>query len=275
MKPIEDFFNSIVSLPSLPKVVQEVMRMLDSEDVDINILANTIEQDAVIAAKVLKMANSSFYGVTRAVKNIDDAVAILGLAKIRSLVLACGVTGAFTEVPSLDLKRFWRHSLVAASISREIAKQLGKESEVPYIAGLLHNIGDLLIHLVFPVTSSEVDDLCLGVSTEKRQAVEREVIGLDHCQIGEELAIRWSFPHEIARALRYYATPMDKNACEVSLIVYAAVHVAHGLERGDAADSIVDSLNPDVSTYLNVRRDEWVAQIARYRDLIDEASAMI
>ncbi|WP_036300831.1 HDOD domain-containing protein [Methylotenera sp. L2L1] len=275
MKPIEDFFNSIVSLPSLPKVVQDVMRMLNSDDVDIHMLASTIEQDAVIAAKVLKMANSSFYGVTRAVKNIDDAVAILGLAKIRSLVVACGVTGVIANVLGLDLKRFWCHSLVAASISREIAKQLGKDAEVSYLAGLLHNIGDLLIHLVFPVTSAEVDALCADVSAEARQAVEREVIGLDHCQIGEELAIRWSFPQEIARALRYYATPMDKSACEISPVVYAAVHIAQGLERGNAAGSIADSLDADIMSRLNVSGEEWLVSIERYRSFLAEANAMI
>jgi len=275
MKPIEDFFNSIVSLPSLPKVVQDVMRILNSDDVDIHMLASTIEQDAVIAAKVLKMANSSFYGVTRAVKNIDDAVAILGLVKIRSLVVASGVTGVIANVPGLDLKRFWRHSLVAASISREIAKQLGKDAEVSYLAGLLHNIGDLLIHLVFPVTSAEVDVLCADVSAEARQAVEREVIGLDHSQIGEELAIRWSFPQEIARALRYYATPMDKNACEISPVVYVAVHIAQGLERGDAAGSIADSLDADIMSRLHISGDEWPASIERYRGFLAEANTMI
>jgi HD-like signal output (HDOD) protein len=275
MKPIEDFFNSIVSLPSLPKVVQEVMRLLSSDEVDIHILASTLEQDAVIAAKVLKMANSSFYGVTRAVKNIDDAVAILGLAKLRSLVVACGVTGAITHVPGLDLKRFWCHSLVAASISREIAKQSGEDVEVAYIAGLLHNIGDLLIHMVFPATSAEVDALCADVSAEQRQAVEREVIGLDHCQIGEELAIRWSFPQEIARVLRYYATPLDNSACTVSPIVYAAVHITQGLARGDAADIIADGLNADIVLRLHINSDEWLASIERYRGFLAEANAMI
>jgi HD-like signal output (HDOD) protein len=275
MRPIEDFFNSIVSLPSLPKVVQEVMRMLNSDDVDIHLLGSTIEQDAVIAAKVLKMANSSFYGVTRAVKNIDDAVAILGLAKIRSLVVACGVAGAIANVPGLDLKRFWCHSFTAASISREIAKQLGKDAEVSYIAGLLHNIGDLLIHLVFPVTSAEVDALCVDVSAERRQVIEREELGLDHCQVGEELAIRWSFPQEIARALRYYATPMDKAACEISLVVYVAVHIAQGLARGDAADVIANGLDADMMSRLSVSGDGWLASIERYRGFLAEANAMI
>jgi putative nucleotidyltransferase with HDIG domain len=275
MQSVEDFFNSIVRLPSLPKVVQEVMQMLSNDNVDINQLASIIEQDAVIAAKVLKMANSSFYGVTRAVKNIDDAVAILGLAKLRSLVIASGVTGAIVHVPGLDLKRFWSHSLLAASISRDIAKQLGRDAEVAYIAGLLHNIGDLLLHLVSPEVSLQVDALCVGARTEKRRLAERDVIGLDHCQIGEELALRWGFPSEISRALHYYATPLDKGACGVAPVVYIAVQIAQGLVRGDEGNAIVASLSPEVIQHLQFRVDAWALLIERYRGLLQEANAMM
>jgi len=275
MQSVEDFFNSIVRLPSLPKVVQEVMQILSNDKVDINQLASLIKQDAVIAAKVLKMANSSFYGVTRAVKNIDDAVAILGLAKLRSLVIASGVTGAVANVPGLDLKRFWIHSLLAASISRDIAKQMELDAEVAYIAGLLHNIGDLLLHLVSPAMSAEVDALCADTCSEQRCLVERDVIGLDHCQIGEELALRWSFPTEISRVLHYYATPLDKNACAIAPVVYIAVQITQGLVRGDDADTISLSLNAEVAQHLKLSADAWQTSIEHYRGLLQEANAMM
>ena len=275
MQSIEDFFSSIVSLPSLPKVVQEVMQLLNADDVDINQLAKVIEQDVAIAAKVLRMANSSFYGVTRGVKNIDDAIAILGLAKLRSLVIASGVTGAISSVPGLDLKRFWSHSLLTASISREIAKQLELDAEVAYLAGLLHNIGDLLLHLVSPAVSTKVDALCVDASSEKRCLVERDLIGLDHCQIGEELALRWDFPSEISHALHYYAAPLDKSACAIAPVVYVAVHIAQGLVRGDEANVIVAAGNPAVAQRLKLSVDSLHAAIERYRGLLQEANAMI
>lgn len=275
MQSIEDFFNAIASLPSLPKVVQEVMQLLGKENVDINQLAKVIEQDAVIAAKVLRMSNSSFYGVTRAVKNIDDAIAILGLARLRSLVIASGVTGVIGDVPGLDLKTFWSHSLVAASISREIAKQLGLDAEVAYLAGLLHNIGDLLLRLVLPIPSAEVDAVCADASLAQRCLVERDVIGFDHCQVGEALALRWDFPTEISRVLHYYATPLDKNACAVSPVVYVAVQIAHGLVHGDDTNAIATALNAGVLERLQLNEVAWQTAIERYRDLLQEARAMI
>lgn len=275
MQSIEDFFNSIVSLPSLPKVVQEVMQLLGKDNVDINQLAKVIEQDAVIAAKVLKMANSSFYGVTRAVKNIDDAVAIMGLAKLRYLVVASGVTEAMVNVPGFDLKRFWSHSLVAASISREFAKPLALDAEVAYLAGLLHNIGGLLLYLASPKQAAEIDGLCIDACAERRCSVERDVIGLDHCQVGEELALRWDFPTEISRVLHYYATPLDKRACAVASVVYVAVHIAHGLVRGDDVHAMASALNVEVLQRLKLSEADLQYSIEHYGDLLQEASAMM
>lgn len=275
MASVDDFFNSIAKLPSLPKVVQEVMQMLDSEGLTINELAHAVEHDAVISAKVLKLANSSYYGVTRAIKTIDDAIAILGLSKLRTLVIASGVTGSFTNIAGFDLKKFWRHSLVTASISRELAKVFAKDTEVAYIAGLLHNIGELFIHMVFPQVSAEVDGLCHGLTVEERQVVEQAKFGLDHCQVGEEIANHWNFPSEISRVLRYYATPLDKKASDIAPIVYMAAHIASCLERGEEAKGITESLNAEVAKTLQIDRFEWLERIETYRGLVKEAEAFL
>ncbi|MDO9365808.1 MAG: HDOD domain-containing protein [Methylotenera sp.] len=275
MTSIDDFFNSIENLPSLPKVVQEVMQMLGSEDLAIKALARKVEHDAVISAKVLKLANSSYYGVTRAIKTIDDAIAILGLSKLQTLVIASGVTSAVTQLPGLDLKRFWRHSLVTASVSREIAKAIGQDTEVAYIAGLLHNIGVLLMTMVLPQTSVEIEALYSGGTVEERQKIEQAKMGFDHCQLGEELANRWNFPGEISRTLRYYATPLDKNASGMAPVIYAAVHIATGLERGEEAKDIAETLSKEVVKILKLDETEWMDRIEFCRGLVSEADAFI
>ena len=275
MNPIDDFFNSIVTLPTLPKVVQEVMQMLDRDEVSLNPLARTVEHDAVIAAKVLKMANSSYYGATRAIKTIEDAIAILGLSKLRTLVIASGVTNAVAPMSGLDLQRFWRHSLVTAAISREVATALGRDAEVAYIAGLLHQIGSLLIQMVFPRISAEVESASGNLGVEARQRLEHDTIGLDHCQIGEELANRWNFPREISLILRDYAKPLDKSACELAPVVYVSAHIASGLERNENAAHIANNLNADVMTMLNMDKAEWADRIEAYRGLVKEAEAFI
>lgn len=275
MKPVEDFFSSIVNLPSLPKVVQEVIQLLNNDDVDIHALARKVERDVVISAKVLRLSNSSYFGVTHTIKTVDDAISILGLSKLQTLVIASGVTGSVTNIPGLNLNKFWRHSLVTASLSRELAKVFKKDTEVAYVSGLLHNIGELLLHMVFPQAAANVDSFCHGASVEERQGVEHTTIGLDHCQVGEELAKRWNFPPEITRVLRYYATPLDKNACDMAPIVYMAAHIAFCLEHGEEAKHVAETINVEVAKVLGVDRIEWIDRIESYRGLVNEAEALI
>lgn len=123
MKLMDDFFEQTHNMPMLPKVVQEVMELLATDDVDIKPLADKINHDQVLTARVLRMANSAYFGFSRKVGTIEEAVSLIGLAKLETLVVASGVTSAFTAVPGLDLKRFWQHSLVTASIARELAKE--------------------------------------------------------------------------------------------------------------------------------------------------------
>lgn len=275
MRPVDQFFQSLVSLPSMPKVVQEILALLNSDEIVISDVSAKINHDAVIAAKVLRMANSSYYGATRSIKTVDDAIAMIGLNKLHTLVVASGITGMFTLIPGLDLRKFWRHSLVTASVSRELAQHFGYDPELAYISGLIHNIGTLLIHLVFPEASEKVDAVCQGASVEERRVVEHNTIGLDHCEIGEELAKRWNFPDEIQRVIRYYATPLEPQATELAPIVYMAAHIAFCLEHREEAKHIAETLNPAVSNKLGIDKIEWIDRIEGYRGFVAEAEAYI
>ncbi|PKO46760.1 MAG: histidine kinase [Betaproteobacteria bacterium HGW-Betaproteobacteria-22] len=275
MKTISEFFDAIEHLPTLPKVVQDVMQMLADEDVDINALAKVVQCDAVISAKVLQMANSSFYGATRTIKTIDDAIAILGTSRLKSLVVASGVMSAITHVDNLDLRQFWRQSLLAANISRALAIDLGKDAEVAYISGLLHNIGGLLMHMVMPETSIEVDALCRELSADKRQFIERQLLGLDHCQIGEALAIRWNFPSEISHVLRDYATPSHQHVTGLVVVVYLAVHITQGLTQGAAEVDILQNLNAEIIESLGLQSEGWLNRIEAYRELASATELFI
>lgn len=282
---IEAFFNSVAHMPSLPKVVHEVMQMLADDNVEVSALALVVQRDAVIAAKVLKMANSSYYGLTRTIKTIDDAIAILGLSKLKTLVIASGVLGTVTHVDNLDLKAFWRHSLVTASVSRDLATYFKQDAEMAYIAGLLHNIGGLLIHMVHPETSLEIDALCEGMSADKRQFIERQLIGVDHCEISEALANRWNFPSDLSRVLRDYATALDKGASDMAAIVYLAVNIAYRLQHGDTAQMIAESLDAETADAANTNVQlvkrlgggnvDWIARMMSFESFVQEAEALL
>jgi putative nucleotidyltransferase with HDIG domain len=272
MNVIDNFFDKINNLPMLPKVVQEVMQLLGNSEVDIKALANKINHDQVLAARVLRMSNSAYFGCSRTIKTIEDAVGLIGLQNLKSLVIASGVTATFTEVPGMDLKRFWQHSLVTASIARQLARELRLDAETAYIGGLMHSVGQLPMHLVFPAASAQVEEACRGRSVLERMSIEQSIMGLDHCQVGEVLAKLWNFPEEILHLIRYYAEPFSEHASKISRVIYAAVHIASDLEADKAPSYIAETMDFEVAKALSLDdTDDFIERIESYRGFVSEA----
>lgn len=275
MNVLENFFEKIASLPMMSKVIREALIMLESDDVDANKLIHVLSQDQVLTAKVLRLANSSYYGRVGTVKNINDAISVTGLRNLKTLVIASGITAAFTKIPGFDLARFWRHSLITANIAREIAKELRQDTETTYISALMHSIGQLPIHLVYPAAGAEIDDTCHGKSILERKNVEHTKLGIDHCMIGAELAKRWNFPAEIQRAIQYYADPLNENACGLAPIIYMAAHIAHDLESNESAEKTASTLNPVIVNKLNIELTDLPKKIEAYKAFLAEADSVL
>lgn len=275
MNVIDNFFEQLHTMPMLPKVVQEVTQLLNSDDVDVKELSDKINHDQVLSARVLRMSNSAYFGCSREVSTIEDAIALIGLAKLKTLVVASGVTSAFTSVPGLDLKRFWQHSLITASVARELAKEQGLDADTAYIAGLMHTVGQLPIHMVFPKAGEEIEASCQGKSVLERHNVEHAILGLNHNQIGEKLAKKWNFPEEISRVIRYYTDPFNDGACVLAPVVYAAAHIAFDLEAGKEADAIAETLNEEVAATFPFDVSAFSERIEDYRAYVAEAKSYL
>ena len=147
---INDIAAGKVELPTIPRVVQQVAEALRDPNVDARKIGETLAQDPVLSAKVLRLANSSFFGGQRSMASIDAAVALIGTQALGRLVLAGGVAGSFGPVPGIDLPTFWRDSLIAATAAQKLASRLGAEVEEAYISGLLHGTGPLILCKTYP-----------------------------------------------------------------------------------------------------------------------------
>lgn len=276
MNVIDDFFEQLQTMPMLPKVVQEVTQLLNAEDVDVKALADKINHDQVLSARVLRMANSAYFGCSRSVSTIEDAIDLIGLAKLKTLVVASGVTSTFTSVPGLDLAQFWQHSLMTASVARQISEELDLDADTAYLAALMHTVGQLPIHLVFPAAGALIEEACKGRSVLERNSVEHTILGMDHNQVGEKLAERWNFPEDISRVIRYYTEPLNERACVLAPVVYAAAHIAFDLEAGKEAGYIAETLNTDVATQLGYLDLPALAEtIDSYRGYVAEARSYL
>ncbi|WP_348675594.1 HDOD domain-containing protein [uncultured Abyssibacter sp.] len=200
-------------LPTVPKVVHELMSSFQQEDVETARIAGLIETDPVISAKVLRLANSAYFHRSRSIGSISDAVMHLGFERVRNLVVGCGLIGSMQTPPGMDKPGFWRHAVFTAVASRELAK-LGQKSassetvepEMAFAAGIIYPVGELLLRWAKPMELFQLDG-CEPYCTPARAESERKIVGLDFASTSALLADHWKFPKELSDGLRAAGDP--------------------------------------------------------------------
>jgi putative nucleotidyltransferase with HDIG domain len=276
MKPLEKIFSQTQVLPTIPKVVHELIQSLNNEDADIGKLARSVSQDQVISARVLRLANSSYYGSSRKVASIDDAVTLVGLNQLRILVIACGMAGSFVKVPGVDLGQFWKHSLLTAMLARILAKDLGGANpEVAFTGGLMHGIGILLIHNAFPDLASQVSAAARDGIVATRVAAERELLETDHCEVGMELAKRWNFADEIKNAIHFYHNPLLDGADSYAMMTFIASVIAQMLVKPEQIEVLRTKMSHELSQAVLQRIGSFEERLEKYGYLTEAANAVL
>lgn len=265
---LEEILADIRQLPSLPAVVGELIRTLDNESAGIEQLAEGIAKDQSLAARALRVANSPFYGIQHKVASIHDAIVILGFRAVGSLVMAASVTSYFKPPPEVDFDptRFWRHGIGVALCARALAREVGLDTETAFTAGLLHDIGVLMLLTTRPEHYAAV----LAARHERDCALveaERDLLGFDHAAAGAALAERWRLPDEIARAVAQHHAPEPGRDAAARLSLADVVHVAnalaHALDLAGDPDALVPGL--DAAAWRRIGLAE-----RRLRDLLPD-----
>jgi putative nucleotidyltransferase with HDIG domain len=226
--------SAIQDLPALPAAVLELLRALGSDTIETGTLAAKISHDQALTAKTLRLANSSFYGVSRHVTSVPDAIAVLGLRTVRTLVTTAALAGSFKPpaCEGFDFPGFWRHAIRSAVAAKLVAKAIGADAETAFTAGLLHDIGQLALASSFATRFAAVLRLRTTNEIELCEA-ERALLGIDHPALGALLAERWHFPGEIVEAIgAHHARTLRGNAVALADIVYVAGTLAHLLGLG-------------------------------------------
>ena len=226
-------------LPAMPLVVQEVMSSFRNANVGSAIMAHKIEFDQGLSARVLRVANSSFYGLSREVGSIQDAVTVLGFDTIRSLVVTAGFTRAFAATADdlFDRHAYWMRSFRVATYTEALAQCLGGVRQLSFTSGLFHDVGQLVLSICIPEKFADilVQQKTSGLSLIE---VEQSVLGFDHAEIGAEMAKRWKFPHEIENAIHFWCTPEHEPFEPIAGMLYVAVSIENGL----SGDALMNSL---------------------------------
>jgi putative nucleotidyltransferase with HDIG domain len=203
----EIFLEDIKDLPTLPTVVAQVMITLNQPKSSARDLERLIAYDEAITAKILKLANSAFYGLPGKVNSLNRAITILGFNTVRSMVLTIGVVNKFTgnsRNEYFNRGDFWEHSLSVAVASKLLAHKEGAiNPDEAHVAGLLHDLGKMIFDLIRPAAYREALVRMHELNMDERDA-ERASIGFSHDEVGAMIADKWRFPEFIRETAAFH-----------------------------------------------------------------------
>ena len=225
---IEKILGSIKQLPAFPVTIQRVTELLRNDDYSVNDVANVIKYDQALAANILKISNSAYFGSRQKIKTIQDAVIQLGQKQLIRAVQTAGVSRYFNKNAKgygKDAKELWEHSIAVAVMSQILSQQFfNREDAVLYTAALIHDIGKLVMGVYVEESSEKIFQLVAKQGFSFLEA-EEEVIGINHAELGGRIADYWRFPLEIRNAIAYHHRPdlLEKEAeNNMPSIVYLA-----------------------------------------------------
>ncbi len=230
------------ALPSLPEVVNYLIRVLNDETTDVDTVAHHINSDPAIVARLLAAANSAASGLSTRIHSAKQAFLVLGADRVVSIILASALTYRFDIRNSgFDGRMLWRHSLGVATCARVLAEQTGTNPDLAFTGGLLHDIGQLLMYIASPVNYLQALDLRHKNDVPLIMA-EREVFGYDHAEAGRTLAHAWKLPDEIADAIAAHHEP-DESDSEIGYLTHVSEVLSHALDLGEQPDNRVPDLS--------------------------------
>ncbi|HEY7772116.1 MAG TPA: HDOD domain-containing protein [Marinagarivorans sp.] len=244
----DTLFSNATRLPSIPKIVQELIESFDNPNADMDKIAANVAQEPALTAKLLRVANSAHYGLPRQVSSVQDATIIMGFPAVRTLVMASGMVDSLEMPASLNKRQFWLNAFEVAGCAKWLCKfRKGIDANTAFTAGLIHTIGQLLMYAADPAKADVVQaKVNIG---ENRSAAEADVFGYDHCEVGAELAKRWKFPEVINTGLKFQNHPKNATpASEIATLIYLAKHVVNHKKANPSAEELITSLPEEIQT---------------------------
>ena len=267
---INDIAAGRVELPTIPRVVQRLIAALRDPDVDARKIGEALSQDPVLSAKVLRLANSSFFGGQRTVASIDAAVALIGMQALNRLIVACGVSTSFKAIPGIDLPSFWRDALVAATAANKLAPRLQADPEEAYVCGLLHATGHLILCQTYPDIADFMFTGFAVVRGAELAAVELGAFGIDHAAVGALWVESLGFPQSVADAIRNAAQPLCDTHGPLDLALRSACALAAAVAQKDSAEVALAALPPSVGARLTAADGTPDAAFGKLYDALQE-----
>jgi len=246
--------NRIKDLPPMPKIIYKARQVMANPMSGFKEIAEVIETDQAIAAKVLQVSNSAYYGLSGMVSSIHQATVVLGhktLEQLITMVSATSLLGSHLKGYRMGSGTLWQHSLAVALCSRLIAKDRAPAMENDaFSVGLIHDAGKLALDRYLLERKVQVDQaLTAGVNFLE---VEKQVLGFDHTELASELCAKWKLPENHVSAMRYHHNPGASNGNQLAYIIHTANHIAQQSGIGSSMDATLYELDPEALAFLSL-----------------------
>ena len=250
--PAAKLASKVTQLTSFPDVAFRINDMVSDENCGAVEICKLIKPDPALSAALLRLANSAMYPIGSTVDSVDRAVTIVGLREVRDLAFGICANTTFKGIPNdlITVEDFWKHSLYCASAAQHLAREARVcPGESLFTAGLLHDIGQLVMFNQAPSLSEAALRLCLDDSDGRSPYLaERQIFGFDHMEVGAELARHWRFPAGLRQCIEFHHEPFGSDECtDAVLVVHLANSIAVLAELG--SDDLDDAPPIDLRVY--------------------------
>ncbi len=256
MPDIASYFQDI-KLPTMPEVAQLLIKSLNDDEIPFEKVRNAISRDPSLTAKLIRLANSSRFGLSRKVSSVDDAITMIGLNQVRTLCLGACLSDSFPTSPGLNRDEFWKESMACAGFSHWLARSIGADAQQAWLTGFMVRLGELIIAQKEPEKVADIEKL--PHAPGGRWERETRLTGFSEGQMAGELAKRWNFPPEVSRGLETSADPLEhKPFSRLGGIVHIAMLLAEiTIEDPKSAEDTINALPEDVLKTLQLHHD-WL-----------------
>lgn len=240
------------------EVVKTLINQLNNPNADFEAIANNVEKEQMIALKVLRLVNSAHFGLSRKINSIDDAILMIGMGTLKTMVIASGLVNAVPAIENFNIKQFWTNSFRSATSSKWFAQQAGISTDIAYTAGLLSNLGNILIHLGAPSEANEIDQ---HVKHDKlRIEMEKNRLGYTSQQVCAELCRRWKLADELVDAIENSGEPLaSEPPNSLACAIYLGHFISDCQDQGKNNDEIVASFPIQIASKLGLD-EEFINQ---------------
>ncbi len=271
---IQKLFVHVHKIPQIPEVIHILMTQINQSDVDINSLASNIEKEQIISVKVLRMVNSAYFNLPKKVLSIKEAVVLLGINSLKSLITASAIVSAFPKIENFDIKAFWKKSFRTASYAKWLAKQIQIDRNIAFTIALISDLGSPLIHLGLNKEALEITKLV--DEGHGRPFIEKMRLGFITQEVSAKLCTHWQLPDALITPITQSATPLEAEpVSKMACLIYIARFLSECKSKGLAETDILQSLPLDITNQLALSTEFFEQHITGILSLESELDTLI